>query len=514
MTLITLNMTKFNWLQQDPYLLIIFNRKIPYLTLTLIGWSAIITFLSMTYPILWSYFSRPILPTIEIYPWTWLTHIFLHGRGDLIFTFTHLGSNVFFAIIIGLFTEKVLGSPKTLGLMLTAFTLNTMADLTNPSQSFGCSGIIYIYKPIFCLFACYCFRYEGLRVLRNPIFVTVLILTLFSIFPTTIYPLLTGNNRFFTGTRMGVDAHIIALTVGSTGAFIWKNEIKRASGIKWQLHNEFLLNQAWDNFSKGVAILLTIFLATVLIYIPFEIKRLSEVRKSEMDRPIPTKIQALNQNKGHLLIDTKVEMIPIFRSYSHNLNFNPQDGEFIIRHQWLDNQTILFTFNRDLKKRTDSFAIIGTTKSISGKRYEFGILLGREFENIITVWADVIPEGTINAILDDTVRMYHRAAEQGQVIAQTTLGLKYASGEDTDKNPQKAIHWYTKAAEQNDPIAMFYLGQMYYLGNGISKDYDEAFKWFKKAAEQGHAQAQNDLGTMYYAAIGRRQNFFEARKWF
>ena len=41
------------------------------------------------------------------------------------------------------------------------------------------------------------------------------------------------------------------------------------------------------------------------------------------------------------------------------------------------------------------------------------------------------------------------------------------------------------AAEQGDTLAQTYLGITYFGGEGGSRDYAEAAKWFRLAAEQG-----------------------------
>lgn len=67
-----------------------------------------------------------------------------------------------------------------------------------------------------------------------------------------------------------------------------------------------------------------------------------------------------------------------------------------------------------------------------------------------------------------------------------------------------------KAAEQGDVEAQSHLGTCYRIGLGVDKDDAEAFKWFWKAAEQGHADAQCNLALIYL----ERMDITEALKWF
>lgn len=69
-----------------------------------------------------------------------------------------------------------------------------------------------------------------------------------------------------------------------------------------------------------------------------------------------------------------------------------------------------------------------------------------------------------------------------------------------------------KFAEQGNAIAQSFVGWKYATGNGVTQDYHEAFKWYKKAAEQGHAAAQLMLAEMYYTGQGVATNHIEACK--
>ena len=49
------------------------------------------------------------------------------------------------------------------------------------------------------------------------------------------------------------------------------------------------------------------------------------------------------------------------------------------------------------------------------------------------------------------------------------------------------------AAEQGNAMAQNSLGVMYELGQGVPQDHKAAVKWYKLASEQGDADAQNNL---------------------
>lgn len=111
-------------------------------------------------------------------------------------------------------------------------------------------------------------------------------------------------------------------------------------------------------------------------------------------------------------------------------------------------------------------------------------------------------------------KWYRKAAEQGHAAAQNALGERYRRGQGVTQDYVEACKWYKKAAEQGDANAQNNLGGCYYWGDGVAQDYDEAYKWYRKAAEQGHVRAQNDLGVCYANGQGVVQDYVEACKWY
>ena len=94
----------------------------------------------------------------------------------------------------------------------------------------------------------------------------------------------------------------------------------------------------------------------------------------------------------------------------------------------------------------------------------------------------------------EVFRSCSRKAQNGDALAQNTLGIMYASGQGTVQNYAEAAKWYRKAAEQGNATAQNNLGNKYYNGQGVEQNYSEAVKWYRKAADQGNAKAQNQLG--------------------
>ena len=83
-----------------------------------------------------------------------------------------------------------------------------------------------------------------------------------------------------------------------------------------------------------------------------------------------------------------------------------------------------------------------------------------------------------------------------------------ASAQDFDKGLQAydrgdyaaALREWRPLAEQGNPVAQYSLGVLYIHGQGVPQNYAEAVRWYRMAAEQGYADALNNLGVMYFRA--------------
>ena len=116
--------------------------------------------------------------------------------------------------------------------------------------------------------------------------------------------------------------------------------------------------------------------------------------------------------------------------------------------------------------------------------------------------------------IQEAVKWWFKAANQGHVKAQHRLGFIYATGLGVKKDPLEAAIWYRKAAEQGFAPSQSALGSMYSTGEGVPLDKPEAVKWWLKAAEQGAHTACFRLGKAYAEGQGVVQDKDEAIKWF
>src|SRR5207302_1022097 len=103
--------------------------------------------------------------------------------------------------------------------------------------------------------------------------------------------------------------------------------------------------------------------------------------------------------------------------------------------------------------------------------------------------------------------LYRPLADQGNAVAQYTLGLMYANGQGVPQDYGEAAKWFRLAAEQGEATAQFNLGVLYHSGRGVSQNDAEALKWYRRAADQGHASAQGNLGFMYSIGQGVPQDY-------
>ncbi len=86
-------------------------------------------------------------------------------------------------------------------------------------------------------------------------------------------------------------------------------------------------------------------------------------------------------------------------------------------------------------------------------------------------------------------------AEQGNLWAQTLLGLMYRKGQGVIHDDDKAEEYYGRAAKKGWPGAEYNLGTYY----KTQFRFREAEFWLLKAAEQGQYEAELNLAQIYHA---------------
>jgi len=112
--------------------------------------------------------------------------------------------------------------------------------------------------------------------------------------------------------------------------------------------------------------------------------------------------------------------------------------------------------------------------------------------------------------VSEAEKKYHEAAEQGNIEAQTMLGICYAEGSGIEQDERKAKEWLGKAADQEFAPAQFYLGLLLF---SVEQNYDAAAELFCKAAKQHYAPAQFALSACYVYGVGVEQDNRKAIEW-
>lgn len=114
----------------------------------------------------------------------------------------------------------------------------------------------------------------------------------------------------------------------------------------------------------------------------------------------------------------------------------------------------------------------------------------------------------------ESLRLLHKAADQGFMAAEESLGIFAETGIGMAKPaPEEAIAWYEKAVQQGSLDAATNIALMYSGGIGVSKDPAKAMTWFRQAADGGDATAQYNLALMYARGAGIPQDDKEFVRW-
>lgn len=154
---------------------------------------------------------------------------------------------------------------------------------------------------------------------------------------------------------------------------------------------------------------------------------------------------------------------------------------------------------------------LGCARDNENKVYWLRCASERGFMPSIKNLADICRE---NGDFEDACKWYRKAAEQGDAVAQNSMGNRYYNGEGVNQDYKEAVKWYKLSAEQGYDWAQDNLAGMFYNGKGVEQDYGEAAKWYRKAAEQGNPTSQNNIGNLYYSGKGAEKDFYEAVKWY
>ena len=108
------------------------------------------------------------------------------------------------------------------------------------------------------------------------------------------------------------------------------------------------------------------------------------------------------------------------------------------------------------------------------------------------------------------IRLWRPLAEQGDVLAQYVIGRAYRDLGEV----RKALKWYRRAAERGNLEAQSRLAGMYASSDSVPRDDVTAAKWYRIAAERGDASSENSLKLLYDRTRSLPQGEPERIEWF
>ena len=96
------------------------------------------------------------------------------------------------------------------------------------------------------------------------------------------------------------------------------------------------------------------------------------------------------------------------------------------------------------------------------------------------------------------MRYYRMAAEHGQTVAASNLGVVLTTGRDgVARDVPEGLKWFNQAADANYAPAERELGKIYGQGVLVAADRPAALKLFQKAADAGDSYAEAEIGQAY-----------------
>jgi TPR repeat protein len=155
---------------------------------------------------------------------------------------------------------------------------------------------------------------------------------------------------------------------------------------------------------------------------------------------------------------------------------------------------------------------IGLAEEWYQKSYDLGDLLGGVFLAGLYFKKNRSTEGEV--LIQKLISQLRQAAEGGDPIAQTRLGIFYGSGQGLEKDDAQMITWHRRSAEQGYARSQLSLGFCYANGRAVEQSFSEAVSWFRKAAEQGLPKALFNLGVCYEKGWGVAQDDDQATSYY
>jgi uncharacterized protein len=104
-------------------------------------------------------------------------------------------------------------------------------------------------------------------------------------------------------------------------------------------------------------------------------------------------------------------------------------------------------------------------------------------------------------------------ARAGNRDAQIRIAYIYSRNKGVPKNPIESCNWWEAAAQGGDPLAATNIGLCFESGEGRGKSDTVAAQWYTRAAQGGNAYGMYNLGLAYEYGRGVAQSFATAAEW-
>ena len=113
--------------------------------------------------------------------------------------------------------------------------------------------------------------------------------------------------------------------------------------------------------------------------------------------------------------------------------------------------------------------------------------------------------------LIESMLLLEKSAGKGYAPAQVTLAYIL----DKSEQDTQALHWYQQAANNNYPAGLFGLGNMYATGEGTEKDPQKAGQLIRQSALLDHVPAMRAYAyALEYGHLNFNQNSSSALEWY
>ena len=146
-----------------------------------------------------------------------------------------------------------------------------------------------------------------------------------------------------------------------------------------------------------------------------------------------------------------------------------------------------------------------------GEMYEKGLKVKKDLIKAVDLYETAVQNDFPKAL--EALKKLANLKQEGNAYAQRTLSRLYYQGMGVERSVEQAFYWLQKSADQGEPLAQYNLSQLYHYGVGVKKDLRKAFYWLKKSAEQGEPLAQYNLYYFYYQGVGVGEDAREAFYW-